>query len=67
MGAGKKEIEHKAYTEAFSGGVPSGGSGNFSSNDCVITSESGTHFSSNFITGTVPSGLIFRNLHFNTN
>lgn len=52
----------KTYTEAFSGGVVSGGSGNFSSSACVMTSESGTHFSSSFISGTLPSGLIFKNL-----
>lgn len=52
----------KTYTEAFSGGVSSGGSGNFSSSACVITSESGTHFSSSLISGTLPSGLIFKNL-----
>lgn len=51
------------YAVAFSGGVTSGGLGYFSSNVCVITSESGTHFSSNFITGTLPSGLILRNLN----
>lgn len=50
------------YTAAFSGGVARGGSGNFSSNACVITSESGVHFSSSFIRGTLPSGLMFKNL-----
>lgn len=48
----------EAYTVDFSGGVTNGGLGYFSSNVCVIISESGTHFSSNFITGTLPSGLI---------
>lgn len=53
----------KTYTEAFSGGIANGGSGNFSSNACVITSESETQFSSNFITGTLPSGFSFKNLY----
>jgi len=57
-----KKRRRNAYTEAFSGGVARGGSGYFSSKACVITSESGTHFSSNFTTGTLPSGLIFKNL-----
>lgn len=52
-----------SYTVAFSAGVASGGSGNFSSRACVITSESGIHFSSIFIKGTLPSGLMFKNLH----
>lgn len=52
----------RAYTVVFSGGVVSGGLGYFSSGVCVITSESATHFSSNFITGTLPSALIFKNL-----
>lgn len=49
--------------EAFSGGVNNGGSGNFSSTVCVITSESAIHLSSSFTIGTLPSGLILRNLH----
>lgn len=52
-----------SYTVAFSAGVASGGSGNFSSRACVITSESGIHFSSIFIKGTLPSGLMLKNLH----
>jgi hypothetical protein len=55
--------KQEAYTVAFSGGVTNGGLGYFSSNICVITSESATHFPSNFITGTLPSGLISRNLN----
>lgn len=55
--------KQNAYTVAFSGGVTNGGVGYFSSNVWVITSESGTHFSSNFMTGTLPSGLTLRNLN----
>lgn len=57
-----RKEKRNAYTEAFSGGVARGGSGYLSSKACVITSESGTHFSSNFTTGTLPSGVIFKNL-----
>lgn len=58
----KRTKKRNAYTEAFSGGVARGGSGYLSSKACVMTSESGTHFSSNFTTGTFPSALIFKNL-----
>lgn len=49
------------YTEANSGGVARGGSGYFSRIP-TITSESGTHLSSNFTTGTFPSGFTSKNL-----
>lgn len=58
---------HKTYTEAFSGGVVKGGSGYFSSSVCVIISESAIHCSSSFTTGTLPCGLIFKNLNRETN
>lgn len=50
------------YTEANSGGLVREGSGYFSSIILTITSESATHLSSNFTTGTFPSGLISKNL-----
>lgn len=50
------------YREANSGGVVREGSGYFSSTILTITSESATHLSSNFTTGTFPSGLISKNL-----
>jgi len=48
--------------EALSAGVAKDGSGYFSSNACVITSESAIHLSSTFTIGTLPSGLISNNL-----
>lgn len=58
----ERERERESYTEATSGGEIKEGSGNFSSIIPTITSESGTHLSSNFATGTFPSGLISKNL-----
>lgn len=53
------------YTELFSSGVAKGGFGYLSSRDFAMISESATQFSSNFTTGTLPSGLIFVNLRSN--
>lgn len=57
-----KGTGNTTYIEAFSGGVAKDGWGYFSSNTCVITSESATHLSSSFTIGTLPSGLIVNNL-----
>lgn len=51
-----------SYTEETSGGADKEGFGYFSSIIPTITSESAIHLSSNFITGTFPSGFTSKNL-----
>lgn len=52
----------KSYTDETSGGAEREGLGYFSSKIPTITSESEIHLSSNFITGTFPSGFTSKNL-----
>jgi hypothetical protein len=59
----KMDVSNTSYTVAYSGGVTRDGVGNFSSMTWVITSESAMHLPSPPLsTGTLPSGLISRNL-----
>jgi hypothetical protein len=57
------DVSKTTYTDAYSGGVTREGVGNFSSMTWVITSESAMHLPSPPLNkGTLPSGLMFRNL-----
>lgn len=54
--------ERKSYTDETSAGAEREGLGYFSSKIPTITSESEIHLSSNFISGTFPSGFTSKNL-----